>query len=80
MDAVAHFGAEHVVYEAMLSDPAEALERGRGNDCVEVVPVARNLCPGARNSCLNAVLQLLWRSRHKPRVASPAPIAILAEA
>ncbi len=79
MDAVAHFGAEHVVDEAVLSDAAETLERGGGYHRVEVVPVARDLRSGSWNSRLDTLLQLLWRSRHRPRVAS-AVVAILAEA
>jgi hypothetical protein len=70
MDAAAHLVAEHVVHEPVLGDAAEALERGRGHDRVEVVPVAADLGSGAGNSRLDPLFQLLWSSRHSPSVAS----------
>lgn len=80
MDAVAHFGAEHVVDEAVLSDAAEACERGRGHDRIEVMPVAPDLGSGAWNPGLDPLLQLLWRSRHNLKRSGGQRGAILAEA
>ncbi len=62
MDAVAHLCAEDVVDEAVLGDPAEAGERGRAHNRLEVVPVTADGGSGARNTRLDPLLQLL-RSR-----------------
>ena len=70
MDAVPNLAPEDVVDEAVLGDAAEALERGRGDDRVEVVPVAANLGAGAGNPGLDSLFQLLWSRRHSPSVAS----------
>jgi len=60
MDAVADFATEHVVHEPVLGDAAEAVERGRRHDRVEVVTVAVNLGAGAGNPGLDPLFQLLW--------------------
>ena len=60
MDAVAQLGAEHVVDEPVLGDPRQAVERGRGDDRVEVVAVAADLGPRAGNPGLDPLLQLFW--------------------
>ena len=60
MDAAAHLVTEHVVHEPVLGDAAEALERGRGHDRVEVVPVASDFGAGAGDPGLDPLFQLLW--------------------
>ena len=80
MDAVAHLSAEHVVDEAVLGDPAQARERGRRDDGVEVVAVTGDLGPSPGNSRLDPLLQLLWRSRHDLKRSVPSSMAILGEA
>lgn len=80
MDTIAHFVAEYVVDEAVLSDPSEAFERGGGDHRIEVMPVPRDLGPSTRYPGLYPLLQLLWghtcvlvwRSRHTPSVAAAA--------
>ena len=69
MDAVTHLGAEHLVHEPVLGYTAQTLERGRGYDGSEVMPVARYLRGGAGNSGLDPLLQLLGSNRHSPSVA-----------
>jgi hypothetical protein len=80
MDPVTELGAEHVVHEAMLRESAEARKRRRRHDRVEMVAVARDLGSGTRDSGLDTLLQLLWRSRHTVSVASRRVPAILNEA
>ena len=46
MDPIANLGAEHVIDKPVLCDPAEPRKRGRGDDRVEVVPVAGDLGAG----------------------------------
>jgi len=79
VDAAAHFGAEDVVDEAVLGDAAEALESGRGDDRIEVVPIAGDLSPSTGNPGLDALPQLfwsslpqlVWRSRHDLKRSGP---------
>jgi hypothetical protein len=95
MDAAPELGAEHVVDEAVLSNPAEAPERGGGDDRVEVVTVAADLGASAGNPGLDSLLelvgrrrqlrgrrltQLLWRARHVLKRSEPRSAAILLEA
>ena len=70
MDAVAQFRAEHVVDEPVLGNPGEAVEGGRGDHSIEVVPVARDLGTGAGDTGFYPFLQLLGRyNGHNSRVA-----------
>ena len=88
MDAAAHLGAEHVVYEAMLRKPAESFERGGCNDRTEVVPVAGDLGTSTGNPGLDSLLELVrsslahlvGRRRHISKRSEPARAAILREA
>jgi hypothetical protein len=64
VDPITHLGAEHVVNEPVLSDPAQTRERARGDDRVEVVPVAGDLGTGPRNPGLDPLFQLLGSCRH----------------
>ena len=64
MNPVTDLGAEDVVDEAVLGDPAQPAEGGCGDDRVEVVPIAGNLRAGTRDAGLDPVLQLLGGSRH----------------
>ena len=59
MDAVADLGAEHVVDKLVLGDAAEARERGRADDRLEVVAVADDVGAGAGDPGLDPVLQLV---------------------
>ena len=65
MDAVADLGAEHVVDEPVLGDPAQAPNAPR-DDRVEVVAVAGDFGAGAGDPgldpCLSAPREL--RTRH----------------
>ena len=80
MDAVAHFGAEHVVDEAVLCDPGEALEDRSRDDRVEVTPVSRDLGASAGDPRLDPLLQLIWCGRHEEKPSARQSKAILAEA
>jgi hypothetical protein len=64
VDPVTHLGAEDVVNEPVLGDPTETFERGRGDDRIEVLPVAGNLGTGSRDPGLDPFLQLLGSCRH----------------
>ncbi|MEA2157716.1 MAG: hypothetical protein QOD66_96 [Solirubrobacteraceae bacterium] len=70
MDPVADLGAEHVVDQPVLGNPAEALKRGRRYDGVEVMAVSGNLGLGAGDAGLDPVLELLRGSGHPSSVAS----------
>ena len=80
MDAVADLGAENVIYEAVLSDTAQAGKRRGGDDGIEVVPVPRHLGSSPRDPRLDPLLQFLGRSRHFAKRSALQPTAILAEA
>ncbi len=67
MDALAQFGAEHVIDEPVLGDPAEATERVSRNDSGEMVPVTGNLRVRAGNSGLDPRLQLVGSRAHNPK-------------
>ncbi len=69
MDSVANLGPEDVVYEPVLGDPAEAVERGGRHHGIEVLPVAGDLCAGTRNSGFDTLLELLRSRGHRPRLA-----------
>lgn len=64
MDPVPHLGAEDVVDEPVLGDPAEALERGRGHDGIEMMAVAVDFGSGPWNAGFDPFLQLLGSCRH----------------
>ncbi len=64
MDPIPHLGAEHVVDEPVLGDPAEALERGRGDDGIEMVAVAVDFGSGSGNAGFDPFLQLLGSCNH----------------
>ncbi len=70
MDPVTDLGAEHVIDQPVLGDPAEALE-GRGrDDGVEVMAVPGNLGLGAGNPGFDPFLELLRGGGHPSSVAS----------
>ena len=64
MDAVAELGAEDVVDQTVLGDPAQPAEGGAADHGVEMVPVAGDLGDGPPGSSLDPVLQLLWSRGH----------------
>ena len=70
VDAVAELVAEHVIHEPVLGDPAEALERGRRDDRVEVVPVAGDLGAGAGIPASIRCFSSSGVRRHSLRVAA----------
>jgi len=80
MDAIAHLAAEYVVDKAVLGDAAQAGERGSRDDGVEMVAVTGYQGSSARNTRLDPLLQLLWRSQHIAKRSVRFSIAILAEA
>jgi hypothetical protein len=85
VDAPAHFGAENVIHEAMLSNATEPAESGGRDDRVEVMAVAGHLGARAGNSRLDPLLELLRRrlcrhTRHSPKRSEPPRAAILREA
>ncbi len=69
MDSVAQLGAEHPVNEAMLGDSIESRERRRGDDGVEMVPIACNVGLGAGDAGLDPLLQLIRGCGHPSSVA-----------
>jgi hypothetical protein len=73
MYPIAHLGPKDVVYQAVLGDPRQAMERRRSHHRVEVVPVAADLSARTRNARLDPPLQFLGGSRHVPSVAPPGP-------
>ena len=80
MDAVAHLSAEHVIDEAVLSDAAEASERGGRDDGAEVMSVSGDLGLGPGYPRLDALFQFVRRSRHKLKPSVAWAEAILVEA
>jgi hypothetical protein len=80
VDAVTDLVAEHVIDEAVLGDAAEAVEYWRGDDSVEVVPVAADIGSGTWNPCLDPLLQFLGCSRHRLKGSDLRSAAILNEA
>ena len=71
MDPVPHLGAEDVVDEPVLGDPAEALERGGSDDGVEVMAVAVDFGSGTWNAGFDPFFQLLGSCRHVPKSSEP---------
>ncbi len=64
MDAVAEFGAEHAVNEAVLGDPVEPLERRRRDDGVEMVPIAGYVGLGAGDAGFDPLFQFVRAYGH----------------
>jgi hypothetical protein len=64
VDAVAKLGAEDVVDETVLGDPAQSVKGGRCDHGAEVVPVSRNLGTGPWDRRLDTLLDLVWTHRH----------------
>jgi hypothetical protein len=64
VDAIAQLRAKDVIDEPVLGDATESAEGVRGDDRVEVVPIAGNLGAGTRNLRLDPVLQFLRGRAH----------------
>ena len=64
MDAVAQLVAEHVVHEPMLGEPRHALERGSGDDRVEMMSVAGDGRDGAGDTGFDPGFELVWSGGH----------------
>jgi len=69
VDPIAHLGAENVIDEPVLRDPAEAVERSGGNDRVEVMAVAGDLGASSGNPGLDPLFQLFGSCTHSSSVA-----------
>ena len=63
MDGPAQLGAEHVVDQLVLLDPAEALEAVRDDLGTEVLAVTAYVHLGVRERSFDPLLQVLW-GRH----------------
>ena len=60
MNAATKLVPEHVIYQSVLGQAAQAVERRRRYDGIEVVPIAGNLGSGAGNRGLDSLLELVW--------------------
>jgi hypothetical protein len=74
VNPVPHLGAEDVVDEPVLGNPAEALERGCGDHGIEMMAVAVNFGVGTRNAGFDPFLQLLGSCGHLAKSSEAPPL------